>query len=94
MCRKLQSTSHEHNNLTRVVTYCLAKDMVAISRVDKTGFRAMLQRFNPRYQLPGRNYFTRVAIPALVSEVKDEIEQKISDGMSGDLTFFSGTTDL
>ena len=42
-------------------------------------------------QLPSRNYLTRVAIPALVSEVKGAIDLKIG---SGELNFFSGTTDL
>jgi len=92
--QKLSSTSREHKELTRAVMYCLAKDMMAVSTVDKAGFRAMLQRFNPRYQLPSRNYFTRVSIPALVCEVKGEIEQKIADCLSGDLNFFAGTTDL
>jgi hypothetical protein len=69
----------------------LAKDILPISTVDKPGFKAMLQRFNPRYQVPSRNYFTRVSIPALVSEVKGAIELKIE---GGELEFFSGTTDL
>ncbi len=34
--QKLPSTSREHKELTRAVTYCLAKDMLAISTVDKT----------------------------------------------------------
>ncbi len=76
----LASSSREHKELTKAVTYCLAKDILPISTVDKPGFKAMLQRFNPRYQVPSRNYFTRVSIPALVSEVKGAIELKIEGG--------------
>jgi len=51
----------------------------------------MLQRFYPRYQLPSRSYFNRVAIPTMVAEVKSEIDRQIQ---SKDLSYFSGTTDL
>jgi len=46
--------------------------MLPLSTVDKGGFRAMLQKFNPRFQLP---HFT---IPLLVSQVRDKIECQIS----------------
>ena len=51
----------------------------------------MLSKFNPRYELPSQNYFSRVAIPALYSEVKSEIQQKINDQH---FTFYAGTTEL
>ena len=38
----LSTSSHEHKDLTKAVTYCLAKDMLPISTVDKPGFKAML----------------------------------------------------
>ena len=38
----LSTSSHEHKDLTKSVTYCLAKDMLPISTVDKPGFKAML----------------------------------------------------
>ena len=73
----LSTTSREHAELTRTVTYCLAKDMLPISTVEKMGFKAMLHRLHPRYQLPSRCYFNRVAIPAMVGEIKCEIEWQI-----------------
>ena len=57
----LSTTSREHAGLTQAVTYCLAKDMLPIRTVEKKGFKTMLQRFYPRYQLPSSNYFTPVA---------------------------------
>ena len=87
----LATTSREHAELTKAVSYCLAKDMLPISTVEKTGFKTMLHRFHPRYQIPSRSYFSRVAIPAMVGEVRCEIEQQIQNG---ELSFFSGTTDL
>ena len=85
----LPSSSREHKELTKAVTYCLTKDMLPISTVVKAGFKAMLQRFNPRYELPSCNYFTRVSIPALVSEVKSAMELKIA---SGELEFLAQLT--
>ena len=51
----------------------------------------MLNKFNPHYDVPSRNHFSRVAIPALYSEVKSEIQQKINDQQ---FVYYAGTTDL
>ena len=88
---KLSRTSREHKDLTKIVTRFLVKDMVPEYTVEKPGFRAMLETFNPRYDLPSRNYFSRVAIPSLYSEVKNNLQQKIDNQH---LTFYAGTTDL
>ena len=88
---KLSSSSREHKELTKSVTYFLAKDMLTTYTVEKSGFVQMLTKFNSRYELPSRNYFSRVAIPALYSEVKSEIQQKINDQH---FTYYAGTTDL
>ena len=85
------SSSHEYKDLTKSVTYCLAKDMLPVSTVDKPGFKAMLQKFNPRYQLPNHNHFTKVSIPELVAETKGYIEKEI---VNGEVEYFSATTDL
>ena len=65
----LLMSSREHKQLTKSVANCLAKDMLPLSTVDKPGFRAKLYKFNPRFQLPTRKHFTKVAIPSLVSQV-------------------------
>ena len=87
----LSSSSKEHKALTNSVAYCLARDMLPLSTVDKPGFRAMIHHFNPRYQLPTRKHFTKVAIPALVNDVKCKIEEQIK---SKQLEYFSATTEL
>ena len=71
---KLSSSSREHKELTKSITYFLAKDMLPAYTVEKSGFKQMLSKFNPRYDVPSRNYFSRVAIPALYSEVKSELQ--------------------
>ena len=72
-------------------TKSLVQDMLPISTVDKPGFRAMLHKFNPRYQLPSRNHFTKVSIPQLVVETRTVIESQIA---MGNLEYYSATTDL
>ena len=72
---KLSSSSQEHKELTKSITYFLAKDMLPAYTVKKSGFKQMLSKFNPRYDVPMRNYFSRVAIPGLYSKVKSELQQ-------------------
>ena len=52
--KMLDTKSREHKELTSAITRCIAKDMLPISVVEKDGFKAMVHRFNPRYQLPSR----------------------------------------
>jgi len=60
--------------------------MLPLSTIDKPIFCTMLQKFNSKYV-----YFTKVAIPFLVSSVCDTIETEIANK---ELDYFSVTTDL
>ena len=77
--------------LTKSVTCWLAKDSQPEYAVEKPGFKHMLKVFNPRYEYPGRNYFSRIAIPKLYTETYDRIKHTLS---SSEVGFFSATTDL
>ena len=55
--RKLDRNTREHKKLTKLITMCLAKDMLPSSMVDKVGFGAMIFRFNQKHDLPTRSYF-------------------------------------
>ena len=81
---KLSTSSREHKKLTKSVKYFLCKDMTPAYTV---GFVKMLAKFN---NLPSRNYFSRLAIPLLYSEVKNNIQQQVNNGQF----FYAGTTDL
>ena len=37
---------------------------------------AMIQALNSRYQLPHKDYFSRVAIPSLYENTREQISQK------------------
>ena len=51
----------------------------------------MISRFNLRYDIPTRSYFSWIAIPDLYHEVHEELQAKLK---SADMDDFSGTTDL
>ena len=53
----------------------------------------MISRFNPRYDLPTRSYFSRIAIPALYHEVREDLQAKLKS-VDMAMDHFSGTTDL
>ena len=59
--------------------------------VEKSGFKQIRNKFNPLYYIPSCNYFSRVEIPALYSEVKSEIQQQINHQC---LVYYAGTIDL
>ena len=51
--KKLDSSSNKHKELSKSVAICPAKDMLPIFKtVEKEGFKAMLKKFNLRYDLP------------------------------------------
>ena len=86
-------SSHEYKDLTKWVTYYLAKDMLNFSTVDNPSFKVMFRKFNPRYQLLNHNHFTKVSIPELVTETKgyNLFEKEVVDG---NMECFSVNTDL
>ena len=69
-----------HKN--QAVTYYIAKDSVPISTVEKPGFKHMVSKLNPRYQLPSRWHFSDF-------EKDNIVASSLKDG-----TFFAATTDF
>uniref|UniRef100_A0A1X7VK75 DUF659 domain-containing protein n=1 Tax=Amphimedon queenslandica TaxID=400682 RepID=A0A1X7VK75_AMPQE len=86
----ISTSSTEHKRITKAVTHFLAKDMVPLYQVDKSGFREMIQVINPHYQLPHKDYFSRVAIPSLY----DEASASIKSNMTNHNFYYSATTEL
>ena len=88
--KKFSTNSKEHRKLTEVVTNCIVRDVMPVYTVDKPGFRAMIQALNPRYQLPHKDYFNRIAIPSMYENTREQISLK----MKKEAHYFSATTDL
>ena len=61
--RKYSANSKEHQRLSNAVTNFIVRDVMPIYTVEKDGFREMVNALNSRYQLPHKDYFSRIAIP-------------------------------
>ena len=68
----------------------IVKNVVPVYTVDKEGFRDMEHALNPRYKLPHKDYFRRIAIPSLYGETMQQLIVR----MKKEVDYFSGTADL
>lgn len=75
--------------LTEAVTYCIAKDAMPFSTVEREGFRNMLKAFDSRYQPPSKSQMTKVHIPKLYDITSNRVRDELKD-----IGFFSATTDM
>ena len=82
--------SAEATTLNRAVAYFLTKDMQPVYTVEKSDFKLLVSKLNPRSNLPSRKHFTEVEIPKLYVEVRETVvKPKLAE-----VEFFSGTTDM
>ena len=67
--------SAQAKELNHTFIYIIVKDSMPISIVERPwpGFKHMLLKLNPRYQIPSRRRFTDYKIPQLYSHVKDNM---------------------
>ena len=63
------------------------KDRLPLNPIEKDGFKQMLQKFDPRYEPPSRNYISRTSLPELYAVEK--VKKKLSK-----VTYFASTTDM
>ncbi len=63
--------------------------MCPINTVSSEGFRKMVKTLDKKYAIPSRNYFSRVALPALYEKCRGEIQRDITA-----VSDFATTTDL
>jgi len=82
-------SSKKWKELTDSVTRFIVKDCLPIHSVEKEGFKAMIHKFDSRYDLPSSTYFSRTAIPKLYSATKDKVAKQLSN-----VEYFSSTTDM
>ena len=67
----------------------MAKEMIAINTVEKPGFRSMVRKLDPRYEVPSRKYLTKIALPSLYAEIRERVTNKLQEA-----EYYSVTTDL
>ena len=49
--------SPQHKELTQAIANHIGKDGVPLSTVERPGFKHMIHKLNPKYDLPSRKYF-------------------------------------
>lgn len=81
--------SRRHSEIIGAITFYLAKDMWPINSVSNQGFKALINTLDKRYVLPSRNHFSRVALPALYTKCRGDVEKDVSAA-----AYFATTTDL
>ena len=87
--QKYDRDTKKWRDITNTVTFCLSKDSLPIYTVHKLGFRRLLEKMNPQYDLPSSKYFSKVAIPALYKETRQKLESDLKE-----VGFFSATADI
>ena len=88
--RLFGTNSKKHHQFTHAVTNFIVRDVVPVYTVDKAGFRDMITAIEPRYQLPHKDYFSRIAIPALYEDTRQNVLPTLKD----EANYYSGTADL
>ena len=76
--------------MNHAVTYYITKGSVAIFTLEKSGFKHMVSKLNPHYQIPSRWHFEDFEIPWLYSHAKDNIAVESLK----DVNFSAATTDF
>ena len=83
------SSSKQAKEMNKVVAFFLAKDVQPYHTVERQGFKSMVSKLNPKYNLPSRKHFREKEIPSLYASVKSDISSELEK-----MTFYSATTDL
>ena len=68
---KYKSDSPRAKELTKAVGYFIVKDLIPTSVVQGDGFHKLLEKLDPRYQLPSRKTLSDRVIPTMYNNIKD-----------------------
>ncbi|KAM4590974.1 E3 SUMO-protein ligase ZBED1-like [Odontesthes bonariensis] len=86
---KYGAGSERHRGLTDAVARYLVEEMVPFNTVEKPSFRALLNKFDRQYELPGKTYFSQTAVPKMYSTARAAVQCELRE-----VDFFSATTDM
>lgn len=88
--KKYESNSSRACELNKAAAYYLAKDMPPLYAVERSGFKRLIAKLDPKYALPSRNHFSETEIPGLYNEMRDSVVRP----QLKQARYFSSTTDL
>ena len=81
--------SQRWEEITESVTHFMAKEMIPINTVKKPGFRSMVRKLDPQYEVPSRKYFSKTALPSLYAETREKVTKELQEA-----EYYSVTADL
>ena len=62
-----KKTSNKWKSLTKAVTFCIAKDAIPISTVEKPGFLNLLNQFDQHYTPPSRKTISKITYQSFMT---------------------------
>ena len=81
--------SHQWKEVTESFAHFMPKEMIPINTVEKPGFRSMVRKLDPRYEVPSRKYFSKTALPLLYAETHERVTKELQEA-----EYYSVTKDL
>ena len=81
--------SSRAQELNRAVASFIASEMQPYQILEKPGFKKMISKLDPKYQLPTRKYFSNNEIPRMYSKTVEKVKEDIST-----IKYFAATMDL
>ncbi|XP_062910662.1 E3 SUMO-protein ligase ZBED1-like [Mobula hypostoma] len=70
--------SKRHQELTTVVTSFICEGLYPVSVVEEPTFKKLLKMADPRFELPGRKYFSTKAIPERYHVIRTGVEKELA----------------
>ena len=81
--------SEKRKKITAAIGHFLAKDMQPISTVEGDAFKKLIHALDTRYALPSRHHFSRVVLPNMYLQCREQVSNVVSKADN-----FAATTDL
>ena len=63
--QKYEQSGKKWKKLTYSITHCIAKSCLPINVAEGAGIKKMINAFDLRYEIPGQNHFSKIALPSL-----------------------------
>ena len=70
-------SSKRWQEITNSVGKFIAKEMMPVSVVERPGFKEMVQKLDPRYEIPSRKYFSKNVLPSLYTATREKISESM-----------------
>ena len=79
VAKKWKDTDRDQKDLTLLVTDMIANDLLPLSFVESTSFRAVMKRAQPAFSLPSRKHLSNTLIPQRADSVQTSVRTLLKD---------------